>query len=68
MSKNSIIESTANVSERGETCRVRVTFQIKTFDRKGNVKKVKQIEDEAHYTDFFAKVHKGIFLDVDQGL
>ena len=29
---------------------------------------VELIDDEKHYQDFFAKVHKGIFLDVDQGL
>lgn len=68
LAKNSILEATANVSKRGQACRVRATFQIKTLDRQGRVKEVKQIESAEHYTDFFAKVHKGIFLDVDQGL
>ena len=66
--KNSIVEATANVTGRSETCRVRVTFQMKKFNNKGEVTDVRQFDDEKHYTDFFAKVHKGIFLDVDQGL
>ena len=66
--KNSIIEATANVTGRAESCRVRVTFQMKKLNNKGEVMEVKQIDEEKHYQDFFAKVHKGIFLDVDQGL
>ena len=66
--KNSIIESTANVTGRAESCRVRVTFQMKKLNNKGEVMEVEQIDDGKHYQDFFAKVHKGIFLDVDQGL
>lgn len=68
LAKNSVIESTANVSKYGEKCRVRVNFQIKTFKRDGGTKAVRQIADGQHYIEFFAKVHKGIFLDVDQGL
>lgn len=66
--KNSIFDVTANVSQYGETCRVRVTFQMKKMNNKGEVMDVEQISDEAHYQEFFAKVYKGIFLDVDQGL
>ena len=66
--KNSIIEATANVTGRAESCRVRVTFQMKKLNNKGEVMEVEQIDDGKHYQDFFAKVHKGIFLDVDQGL
>lgn len=68
MSKNSIIDATFNVSQYGETCRVRANFQIKTLNRAGGVNKVKQIDSEQFYTDFFAKVSKGIFINVDQGL
>ena len=66
--KNSIIDATANVSKVGDLCRVRVTFQIKQMDNKGDVVYVRQIEEVEHYTNFFAKVHKGIFIDVEQGL
>ena len=66
--KNSIIEATANVTGRGEKCRVRVTFQMKKLNNRGEVMDVKQIDEEKHYQDFFSKVHKGIFIDVDQEL
>ena len=41
--KNSIIDATANVSEFGTECKVRVNFQVKTLDNTGNV-----IERQAH--------------------
>ena len=66
--KSSVVEVSANISKHGEKCRVRANFQIKTFRVDGSVKKAGRIEDEQHYTEFFTKVHKGIFLDVDQGL
>ena len=66
--KNSIFDVTANVSQYGETCRVRTTFQMKKMNNKGEVMDVKQIDDEAHYQEFFSKVHKGIFIDVEEGL
>lgn len=67
-SSNAIIDATCNVSQYGETCRVRANFQIKTLNRTGGVNKVKQHDSEEFYTDFFAKVSKGIFINVDQGL
>ena len=45
-----------------------VTFQMKKFNNRGEVMDVKQIDEEKHYQDFFSKVHKGIFIDVDQEL
>ena len=67
-SRNSIIDATFNVSQYGETCRVRANFQTKTLNREGGVNKVKPIDSEQFYIDFFAKVSKGIFINVDQGL
>ena len=64
--KNSIIESTANVSEFGTQTRVRVNFQVKVMDNKGGVREVKQIEDEKYYQDFFSKVDKGIFIQKEK--
>lgn len=64
--KNSIIESTANVSEFGKQCRVRVNFQVKVMDNKGGVLEVKQIEDERYYQEFFSKVDKGIFIQKEK--
>jgi len=65
--KNTIIEATANCSAFGKQTRVRVTFQLKKMNNKGEVMEVKLIEDPQHYQDFFAKVDKGIFL-ATQGL
>jgi hypothetical protein len=60
--KNRIIEVTANITEFGETCRVRVNFQSKTLNNKGGVMSVSQIDDASYYQDFFFKVDKGIFI------
>jgi hypothetical protein len=64
--KACVIECTANVSEFGEQCRVRVTFQQKTLDNKGGILKVTQIEDPKQYQEFFAKVDKGIFIQKEK--
>jgi len=64
--KNRIIEATANVSEFGTQCRVRINFQIKDMDNKGGVRAVGQIEGEKYYQDFFSKVDKGIFLQKEK--
>jgi hypothetical protein len=64
--KNSCIEATANISDFGDQCRVRVNFQFKSFDNKGNVMKLEQIHDEQYYQDFFAKVDKGIFIQKEK--
>ncbi|WP_297987688.1 hypothetical protein, partial [uncultured Anoxybacillus sp.] len=50
--KNSIIECTGNVSEFGKQVRVRVNFQMKLLDNRGNVIKVGQVEDLKYYQDF----------------
>lgn len=60
--KNSTIEVTANVSPFGSQCRVRANFQMKTFDNRGAVMEVKQIEEQQFYQQFFGKVDKGIFI------
>ena len=60
--KNSEIESTANVSEFGKQTKVRLNFQVKSYDNHGNVMEVKQIADAKFYQEFFAKADKGIFI------
>lgn len=60
--KANIIECTANVSDFGTQVRVRVNFQAKILDNKGNILKIGQISEEKFYQDFFAKVDKGIFI------
>ncbi|MEW6144439.1 MAG: hypothetical protein AB1598_05420 [Thermodesulfobacteriota bacterium] len=64
--KNMIIESTANVSGFGDKVKVRVNFQAKALNNKGEVIEVAQIEEEKFYQDFFAKVDKGIFIQKEE--
>ena len=61
--KNCIIECSGNVSAFGNKTRVRVNFQMKTLNNKGEVMEVKQIEDPVYYQNFFSKVDKGIFIE-----
>ena len=55
-----------NVTERNQSVRVRANFQAKTMDNKGGVRDVHQIEEEKYYTEFFAKVDKGVFLEKEK--
>lgn len=64
--QNSIIECSANVSEHGAQTRVRMNFQMKVLDNKGGVMKVTNVEDEAYYREFFAKVDKGVFIQKEK--
>jgi len=56
------IECSANVSEFGDRTRVRVNFQERAVDNRGDVVTVHQIDDIQFYQTFFAKVDKGIFI------
>lgn len=60
--KNHHIEATCNVSEYGDYCKVRVSFQRKILDNKGGIREISQIEDEKFYQVFFSKVSKSIFI------
>jgi hypothetical protein len=64
--KNSMIECSANVSEYGTQTQVRVNFQLKTMNNKGEVVGVKQIDDSKYYQEFFSKVDKGIFIQKEK--
>lgn len=57
-----VIEVTVNVSEFGDKVRVRASFQSKVFDNRERLLKVRQIEQDTFYFDFFAKIDKGLFL------
>ena len=61
-SKNEIIECSCNISEFGEQTRVRVNFQMKRVNNKGEVEAVKQIDDATYYQTFFSKMDKSIFI------
>lgn len=60
--KHSITEISANVTPHGDKMRVRVNFQRKTLDNRGNMSKSTTIQDPILYQVFFEKVGKGIFL------
>ncbi len=60
--KNSIIESTVNVSKFGKQVKVRINFLLKAYDNKGQLIEIGQIDNAEFYQNFFAKVDKGIFI------
>jgi hypothetical protein len=64
--KSSIIECTANISDFGDQTRVRINFQVRILNNKGNLVKVEQIDDQQFYQEFFAKVDKGIFIQKEK--
>lgn len=60
--KNTIIECSANISDFGDETRVRVNFQAKMMNNRGEVMTVENVTDAAYYQTFFSKVDKGIFI------
>jgi hypothetical protein len=64
--KNSVIECSGNVSEFGTQTRVRVNFQLKVMNNRGEVMGVQQVEDPNYYQEFFSKVDKGIFIQKEK--
>jgi hypothetical protein len=60
--KTEQIEFTGNVSEFGEQTKVRVSFQRKVLDNRGEVVEVQPIDDGDFYQDFFSRMDKGLFL------
>jgi hypothetical protein len=64
--KNSIIECSGNISDFGKETRVRVNFQMKLINNKGEPVDVKQIDDSKFYQEFFTKVDKGVFIQKEK--
>ena len=60
--KTEQIEFTGNVSEFGEQTKVRVSFQRKVLDNRGEVVEVQPIDDGDFYQNFFSRMDKGLFL------
>jgi hypothetical protein len=65
-SKNDIIECSCNVSAFGNETRVRVNFQLKRMNNKGEVVVVKQVDDATYYQNFFSKMDKGVFIQKEK--
>jgi hypothetical protein len=57
---------TGNVSEFGNQTKVRVSFQRKVLDNRGDVVAVEPIEDPVFYQDFFSRMDKSLFLQKEQ--
>ncbi len=60
------MECSGNVTEFGKETRVRINFQSKRMNNKGEVVDVKQVADPAFYQTFFSKVDKGIFIQKEK--
>ena len=60
--QHSVVELSANVTEFGSDTKVRVNFQMRTFDNYGCITEVCHFMDDSMYKRFFSKVSKGIFL------
>ncbi|MBI4211505.1 MAG: hypothetical protein HY540_02600, partial [Deltaproteobacteria bacterium] len=64
--KNAVIDCTANISLFGTQSRVRLNFQMKRLNNKGEIIEVKPLEDPQFYQEFFSKVDKGIFIQKEK--
>lgn len=56
-------ECSANVSESAGGSKVRVNFQRKKVDRRGNILDVRPVLDPETYRDFFSLLERSIFLE-----
>lgn len=61
--KNSIIETTCNVTNFSDKCKIRVNFTQKILDNFGGIIKIRQIYDQKFYQAFFLKVDKSIYIE-----
>lgn len=61
--KNSIVECAANVTEIKDGMKLRVNFQIKTLNNKGEVMHVEAVHDPHVYQQFFQRIDKGVFYE-----
>jgi hypothetical protein len=64
--KTEVRDFTGNVSEFGDQTKVRVSFQRKLLDNRGDVVEVEPIDDPAFYQDFFSRMDKSLFLQKEQ--
>jgi hypothetical protein len=64
--KTEVRDFTGNVSEFGNQTKVRVSFQRKLLDNRGDVVEVEAIDDPEFYLDFFSRMDKSLFLQKEQ--
>ena len=60
--KIEVRDFTGNVTEFGDRTRVRVSFQRKVLDSRGQPVEVTPISDPVFYQDFFARLDKSVYL------
>src|SRR5215467_4584613 len=60
--KTEVRDFTGNVSEFGAQTKVRVSFQSKVLDNRGETVSVEPIDDPVFYQDFFSRMDKSLFL------
>jgi len=65
-SKIEVRDFTGNVTASGEHTTVRVSFQRKVLDGRGNVVEVNPIEDLVFYRDFFSRMDKSVYLQKER--
>lgn len=65
-SKTERRDFTGNVTEFGQQTKVRVSFQRKVLDNRGDVIEVEPIEDPEIYQDFFWRMDKSLFLQKER--
>jgi hypothetical protein len=64
--KTEVRDFTGNVSEFGQQTKVRISFQRKVLDNRGQVVEVQPIEDPTFYQDFFSRMDKSLYLQKEQ--
>ncbi len=60
--KVATIEVTANVTEYGNTMKVRINFRRKLLNTYGNAQFIDDVDDKEFYEDFYKKVDQALFL------
>ena len=60
--KVATMETSANVTEFGETIRVRVNFKRKLLNIYGNAQFIEDVNEDTFYADFFKKLETAIIL------
>ena len=64
--KTEVRDFTGNVSEFGQQTKVRVSFQRKVLDNRGDVVEVQPIDDPVFYQDFFSRMDKSLYLQQEK--
>lgn len=57
-----VVEATANISEYGNSFRVRINIKRKLLNTYGCAQKIEEVTEEKYYQNLFSKVDKAIFI------